>query len=62
MRCIHVRHKCQGMSLLMPLSPSKNNSLLPQARRGEALPKRFAPAEGPVLPDLLYLAHESLSP
>jgi hypothetical protein len=46
----------------MPLSPSKNNSLLPQARRGEALPKRFAPAEGPVLPDLLYLAHESLSP
>ena len=31
MRCIQTRHKCQGMSLLMPLSRSKNHSLLPQA-------------------------------
>jgi hypothetical protein len=32
MRCIQVRYKCQGMSLLMPLKPlKKSNSLLPQA-------------------------------
>jgi hypothetical protein len=31
MRCIQVRHKCQGMSLLMPLSRSKNQ--IPLCRR-----------------------------
>jgi hypothetical protein len=34
MRRTRFRHKCQGMSLLMPLSHSKKlNSLLPQAGR-----------------------------
>ncbi len=39
MRCIQIRHKCQGMSLLMPLKPlKKSKSYLPKAlaQRSEA--------------------------